>query len=414
VRAERRRRGDLIAAAALVVVLVTTVTVLWTTSEVAATTSDPATAAAPAPPAAAGVPAAFTEAWRASSAATPVPVVSASSVVTADGSTVVGRDPMTGAPTWTYSRDVPLCTAAFGFPGADEGVGEVLALYAHGPDWCSELTTLRPDTGARVGAANPNTRAGARLLAAGTSVVGTGSDYIEALRSDLVKTTEYGLVTAPAQPGRQPRPGCTYGSTALVPGRLGVLERCPGEATDRLSLLSPDSAQGADQPQVEFSVEVPGTGATLVALSADREAVALPNPARLLVFDRSGALADTAPLDVPDNELATDPPGGTAAVYSAGDQAYWWTGSRTIALDSATLTPVWTVAGALGPALPYAGSLLVPVPDGLAEVDPTGGATLRTIPVQRADPLAPVRLESTGEVLVEQRGSELVAMLPEP
>jgi hypothetical protein len=142
--------------------------------------------------------------------------------------------------------------------------------------------------------------------------------------------------------------------------------------------------------------------------------VALANPARLLVFDRSGALVDTAPLDVPDNELATDPPGGTAAVYPAGDQVYWWTGSRTIALDGTTLTPAWTVAGALGPALPYAGSLLVPVPDGLAEVDPTGGATLRTIPVRRADPLAPVRLESTGEVLVEQRGSELVAMLPEP
>jgi hypothetical protein len=412
-RPERRRRGDLIAAAVIVVVVITAVTVLWTTSEVAATTSTPAAAPAPVPPAATTVPRGFTEAWRAPSGATPVPVVASSSVVTGDGSTLTGHDPVSGAPTWTYARDVPLCTAAIGFPGADEGAGRVLALYAHGPDWCSEMTSLRPDTGARAAAANPNTRAGARLLAAGSSVLGTGTDYLEVLRSDLVKTTEYGVVTAPAQPGRQPRPGCTYGSVALAAGRFGVVERCPGAATDRLSVLSADSAQGADQPQVEFSVDLPGSRATVVALSADRVAVALPGPARLLVYDRSGSLVASTTLDVPDNELTTDPPGEDPAVQVTDTQISWWTGSRTIALDPATLLPAWTLRGALGPALPYAGGLLVPVPQGLAEVDPTG-ATVRTIPVTRDDPLAPVRLAATGEVLVEQRGSELVAMLPAP
>jgi hypothetical protein len=414
VRPERRRRGDLVAAAVLVVVLVVAATVLWATSEVAATTSAPAAAPAPAPPAATAVPAGFTEAWRAPSGATPEPVVSPSSVVTADGSTVVGHDPVTGAPTWSYARDLPLCTVGSGFAAVDGGVGRVLALYAHGPQWCSELTALRPDTGARAAAANPDTRAGARLLAAGSSVVGTGSDFLEVLRSDLVKTAEYGVVSAPAQPNRQPRPGCTYGSTALSPGRLGVLERCPGAATDRLTVLNPEGTEGADVPQVEFSVELPGTGATLVAVGADRAAVALPGPARLLVYDRTGALVGTAPLDVPDAELTTDPPGQVPAVQAAGDRISWWTGSRAVELDAATLLPVWTLPGALGPALPYAGSLLVPVPGGLAEVDPASGATRRTVPVDRADPLAPVRLAATGEVLVEQRGSELVAMLPAP
>jgi hypothetical protein len=413
-RPERRRRGDLVAAAVLVVVVITAVSVLWATSEVAATSSTPATTPAPAAPPAVAVPAGFAEAWRAPSAATPVPVVSASSVVTADGSAVTGHDPVTGAATWGYSRDIPLCTVASGFPGADGGAGRVLALYAHGPDWCSELTALRPDTGARAATANPDTRTGARLLAAGSSVVGTGADYLEVLRSDLVKTTEYGVVTAPAQPNRQPRPGCTYGSTALTPGRLGVVERCPGAATDRLTVLNPESSEGADVPQVEFSVELPGTGATLVAVGTDRAAVALPAPARLLVYDRTGTLVDTVPLDVPDDELTGDPPGGTPAVQAAGDRVSWWTGSRAVELDAATLLPVWTIRGALGPALPYADGLLVPVPGGLAQVDPTGGATVRTIPVQRADPTAPVRLEATGEVLVELRGSELVAMRPAP
>jgi hypothetical protein len=412
VRPERRRRGDLVAAAVLVVLVVVAVTVLWSTSEVAGTTSTPAAVAAAEPPPATGVPAGFVEAWRAASAATPLPVVSVHAVVTADGSTVTGRDPATGATSWTYARDVPLCTASAGFAGADDGVGRVLALYGDGPDWCSELTALRPDTGARTAAAAPDTRPGARLLAAGTSVVGTSSDYLEVLRSDLVKTLEYGLVSAPAQPDRQPRPGCRHGSTALVSGRLGVIERCQGEVGDRLTVVSPDGPDGADKPAVEFSVALPGTSATLVALTSELAAVALPDPARLLVFGHDGAQIDVVALDVPDSELRTDPPGGVAAVQVSGQRDYWWTGSRTIALDGTTLRPLWTVAGALGPALPYGGGLLLPVPDGLAETDPVTGAALRTLPVPRADPLAPVRLDSVGEVLVEQRGTELVALRP--
>ncbi|WP_214407421.1 Rv3212 family protein, partial [Pseudonocardia lacus] len=405
-------RGDLVAAAVLVVLVVVAAAVLWGTGEVAGTTSTPAADAAPEPPPAARVPGGFTEAWRAPSGATPRPVVSRHAVVSADGSTVTGHDPRTGAAVWTYSRDVPLCTAAAGFEGADEGVGRVLALYREGPDWCSELTALRPDTGARAAAANPDTRPGARLLAAGSSVLGTGSDYLEVLRSDLVKTLEYGLVSAPAQPERQPRPGCRYGSTALISGRLGVVERCPGEVGDRLTVLSPDGPDGADKPSEEFSVALPGTGAVLVALTPERAAVSLPGPARLLVFDRQGAQVDAVGLDVPESELAQDPPGGVAAVRVDGQRSYWWTGSRTIALDAATLRPLWTVVGALGTALPYGGGLLVPVPDGLAEIDPVDGSSVRTLRVPRADPLGPVRLDAVGEVLVEQRGNELVALRP--
>jgi hypothetical protein len=412
VRPERRRRGDLVAAAVLVVLVVVAATVLWGTGGVAGTTSAPAVAASAEPPPAADVPAGFTEAWRAPSAATPQPVVSARAVVTADGSTVTGHDPLTGATSWTYSRDVPLCTVAAGFPGADDGVGRVLALYGEGPDWCSELTALRPDTGARAAAANPDTRPGARLLAAGSSVVGTGADYLEVLRSDLVKTLEYGLVNAPAQPERQPRAGCRYGSTALVSGRLGVVERCPDEFGDRLTVISPDGPDGADKPAVEFSVALSGIGATLVAMTSELAAVALPGPPRLLVFDRQGAQVDVVGLDVPESDLASDPVGGVAPVRSDGQRTYWWTGSRTVALDETTLRPVWTAPDALGPALPYGGGLLLPVRDGLAEIDPNTGSALRTLGIARADPLGPVRLDAVGEVVLEQRGTEVVALRP--
>jgi hypothetical protein len=119
-----------------------------------------------------------------------------------------------------------------------------------------------------------------------------------------------------------------------------------------------------------------------------------------------------SPLDVPDSDLAADPPGGVTAVDADPTRVYWWTGSQTVALDGTDLAPLWTLKGTLGPALPYAGSLLVPVAAGLREVDAVRGTVERTLPVARADPTAPVRLAAAGEMVLEQRGGEVVALRP--
>lgn len=411
-RPERRHRGDIAVAALLALLLVGGAAVLWRTSALAATASRTADPPISAPRAALGVPAGFVEAWRAPSAATPAPVVAGPAVITADGSTVVGRDARTGTEAWNYARNLPLCTIGSGFP--DFELGRVLALYERSPGWCSELTALRPDTGERVTARNPDLRPGTRLVGDDTFVVGTGTDLLEVMRSDLVRTLEYGAVTSPVQVGEQPRTGCTYGSTVLARGRLGVIERCPGEVTDRLTVIVPDGADGAEKPEVEFSVPLAAAGATLVALSFDRAAVALPNPARLQILDGAGTQVGFLTLDVPDGDLLGDPPGGVAAVEVGDLQVYWWTGSRTVALDAVDLAPVWTLPGTLGPAVGYADGLLVAVPAGLAEIDPASGTVRRTLPVERADRTGPVRLAAQGEVLLEQRGSEIVALVPVP
>lgn len=419
VRPERRRWSDALIALALTALLVAGVAVLWRTSTAAATVSRPAGIPIAAPPDATALPDRFVEAWRAPSAATATPVVAGPAVVTADGSTVVGRDARSGVETWSYRRDLPLCTVGAGFPAAEGGSGRVLAYYRRDAAWCSELTALRPATGERVAARNPDVRPGSRLLASRTLVAAAGPDAIEVVRSDLVKTLEYGATTTPEEANGQPRSGCAFGSVALVSGRLGVVERCPGDATDRLTVLDPDS-DPPEVPDVEFTVLLPRTGATLVALSAERVAVALPNPARLLVVDRTGQQVAELALDVPDADLAADPPGRIAAVEVAdpdptvpGDaQLTWWTGSRTVALDPSGLIPLWTLPDTLGPGVLYAGSLVIPVPGGLAEVDRASGAVLRTLPVLRADADAPVRLAVQGEVLLEQRETEVTALVP--
>lgn len=400
------------AVAVIVVVVLVGAVLLWRASPVVATID--ATAATPiaAPPPAGDVPAGFTQAWRATSGATPAPVVSGPAAVTADGSTVIGHDAVTGAEGWRYSRDVPLCSVASGFPGTDNGVGRLLALYQGPTGWCSELTALRADSGARTASSNPDVHPGTQMISDGSFVAATGTDFLEVWRSDLVRTLEYGAVPTPVQVAVQPRPGCTYGSTALMRARLGVVERCPGEATDRLTVVSPDGPGGAAKPQVEFSVPLPSAGATVVALSTDRVAVALPGPARLMILDKAGLQVGLIPLDVPDADLAADARGGVAPVSTGEGRVYWWTGSGTVALDATDLAPVWTTPGTLGPAVAYGGGLLAPVPGGVAELDPQRGTVLRTLPVPRPDRTAPVRLAVAGEMVLEQRGAEVVALRP--
>ena len=369
--------------------------------------------AVPAPPDAVAVPSGFTEAWRAESGATPVPVVAGPVVVTGDGDAVTGRDALTGEARWSYTRDVPLCTVAAGFP--DHDGGRALALFRNGT-WCSELTSLHPDTGTRDRQRNPDVHPGTRLLDGGSLVTATGATYLEVFRSDLVRTVEYGDVPTPRQVGRQPRPECESTGFAATSGRLAVLQRCPDEAADRLTVLVPDGAE-ADKPQEEFSVPLDASGgsvsnATLVAVSDDRVAVALPDPPRLEVLDRSGIRVSVTGLDVPAADLARPPASGVPVVTGDDEHVYWWTGSHTVALDGVDLTPVWTVPDTLGPAVRYADGLLVPVPDGVAELDRSTGAVTRTLPVPRADPGAPVVPAVQGEMLLEQRGTELVALRP--
>lgn len=404
----------MLAGALLGVLVLAGAIVFATTSDAARTTSSPAATPIAAPPAAAGVPAAFAEAWRAPSGATTTPVVAGNAVVTGDGSTVTGHAAADGAPAWTYTRDEPLCTVGGAFTALDDA-DRVLALYRDGA-WCSELTALRPDTGVRAAARNPDLRPGTAFLGNGTVVAGTGAETIEVMRYDLVRTLEYGRLDAPVNPGAQPRPQCRHASTALAQDRLAVIERCPDEPTDRLTLLDPDDTEDA-KPIVRWSVPLAAAGAGIVAINDTSVAVLLPDPARIVVLGADGAQTDNYPVDVTPAELAAaaDPPGGLPATGSDSRQTSWWTGSATVLLDPGTLAPIATVPDTLGPGTTYGDATLVPVPDGLAVIGRSGSGSdpvVRTIPVARGDRAGPVRLAAQGAVLVEQRGGDVVALQP--
>ncbi|PZS37610.1 MAG: hypothetical protein DLM62_18265 [Pseudonocardiales bacterium] len=382
---------------------------LWWASDARHTTLD--TAAGPAPghtTSAAGsglLPTALTEAWRAPSPATPVPLAADGTAVTGAAGVVAGRDLYTGAVRWSYRRDRTLCTVAAAFH-------HVVAVYQRS-ETCSEVTALGWIDGRRGPQRTGPVEAPTRLVAAGNQVAATGRRYLEIWRSDLVRTLAYGRLPTPVQPATQPRPDCVHDSMALSDAKLGggklaVVEQCPGERV-RLTVQRSDPKE-PDHPEVTFSTLLSGPQAQVIAVSGERVAVALPDPARLAVLDGQGKEVAEYPLAVPDADLRGNPPGGLADVTQTPTEIYWFTGSATVALETGDLRPRWTRAGSLGTGSEVAGRLLLPVPGALAVLDTTTGQQLGALPVDRSGYRGPVGTAGSGGVVLEQRGATLVAL----
>jgi len=417
---ERRTTGDLVAAALLTIGVLVTAGVLWYYGDARATTSQTAVAEPPALVEPTALPPSLAPVWQQPSGATPVPVVAGGSVVTGDGSEVVGRDPLTGDVRWRYARDIPLCTVVpavrdndRGGDGAGNGASNIggfanaLAAFSKDPRYCSEVVMLSGGTGRRAAQRNGDAEAGTHIVTDGTHITAAGARYLETWRSDLVRTTQYGQIAAPVNPGKQPRTGCEYGSLAVASNLIALIERCPGEQSDRLTVLKANPAN-SEQPEVNFSVQIGAAGASVVAVSADRVAVLLPDPARLASFDTAGNQVASYPLqvEVPTSTGRVELPVTTVTPAAV----YWFTGSSTIALDPTDFTPRWTVEGTLGSGTLMAGRLLLPVPGELAVVDAASGERIGATPVDRGSYRGPVQLATAGSVVLEQRGDVLVAL----
>ncbi|MCJ0890546.1 hypothetical protein [Rhodococcus sp. ARC_M5] len=412
---ERRTRTDLTAAAVIAVVVVVAASIAWFTGDARGTTSIPAEEPLPQAEPATSVPTALTELWRAPSAATesartPFPVVTGSTVVTADGGSVLGRDPRSGEQSWSYTRDLPLCSVVSSWNTA-------VAVYRDDRG-CSQVTELDGPTGERTAQRTSDADDAVRLSSDGTYVTSRGDTRMELWRSDMVRTLEYGRVDAPVNPGSQPRNGCTLLSSASTNSRTAVLEQCPGEAAARLSLLDP-APEDASEPEEYGSTVVPElvpeaegpTAGRIIAITGSLVALYIPaangTPDRVGLYD--GTAARTSEFILPEDlSPIRDSPNFPAT--TAGSVFSWFTGTGVQAFDSTGLSPLWTVPGALGGGAVMAGRLLVPVPDAISVVDIATGVSLADIPVDRGGYDGPIQTSVIGDVVVEQRGADVVAL----
>jgi len=398
---ERRTRTDLLVAATLVVTVLVAASVVWLRSDARGTTSITWDEPVSAPPHAGTLPDTLTEVWQAPSGATSAPVALGGTVATADANTVVGRDPVTGDERWRYERNRPLCAATGAW-------GSVISVYRDARG-CGQVTALDSDSGARGAQRTGDADEEIRLIDAGSHVIALGDTRLEMWRSDLVRTVEYGYVDAPVNPRAQPRSGCELLSADAGTSRLAVLEQCPNEPANRLTLLdpTPDDSQKPEQYASSVLPEAQtGAGARIVAVLGERTAVYMPpgpgGGPRIAVYDGSGALVDT-------HDLGRVAGNGTAPATEQEGVLVWWTGLDTVALSPEDFAPAWTVEDTLGTGAAMAGSLLLPVDDAVAAVDPASGNVRRRIPVERGD--APdVDVAVTGELVLEQRGDRVVAL----
>ncbi len=381
----------------LVVAALVATIVVWVTSDARATLSE-TSPRIPAPEQPVAVPSELTEAWRAPSGATPEPVTAGPAVITGDDSEVRGHDPRTGEEQWRYSRDLALCTVGAEWRGA-------IAVHRKG-DGCSEVTALEGATGERGPQRNSDAELGTRLLSDGTYVTATGTGIVESWRSDLVRTQQYGVPAAPKNAGNNlPRPGCRTLSVGVGDDRVGLVEACPGEPGNRLTVIK-TQPEDDEQPEQTLSTGLGSGEASIVAVSQRLVAAVLRDRGEVVVYDTDGVRRQSFPA-----RTGALPPGDVRVESTTpGEPITWFTGRDTVALAPDSFTPLWTVPDTLGSGALFAGKLLVPVRDGLAVIDPASGVRERVIPVERGGFDGPVEVAAIGDTVLEQRGDTLVAL----
>ncbi|MDF2826301.1 MAG: hypothetical protein K0R68_3709 [Mycobacterium sp.] len=410
VRPERRTRGDVIAALAIAAVVALVAGVIWWTSDARATISRPAADESSAPAAAGAVPASLRELWTAPSPHTTVPVVAAGTVVTGDGSTMEGRDPMTGAVRWTYARDRELCGVTWVYSYA-------VAVY---PDnrGCGQVSTVDAATGqrgpARSGFATPHVD----LSADGTTVLSLGGTRFELWRSDMVRVIGFGEVDARVKPVHVGTgDGCALLSAAAGTDTVSVLRFCPGETDLKLSVVR--ASDEDDEPEVR-DVPEPGvsadSGAIVLAVSGTTTAVYVPVPEpHVQVIDDTGNEIGDYPLpgvDGPQPPSAASPEG---SVSKTGDLITWWTGDSVMVFSSENIDHRYTIERSgpvvpLGPGVMMAQKLLVPVTGGIGVYNPETGERERIIAVDRPPADTAIVPAVVGDTILEQRGRTLAAL----
>ncbi|MGU3431511.1 hypothetical protein ACNHUS_00725 [Actinomycetes bacterium M1A6_2h] len=403
---ERRTRIDTAVAAAIALVVVAAAAVIWFSSDARGTTSTEAVTPATTPSAATSVPATLREMWRRSDTGGTTPMTAGGTVVASSGSSVEGLDPTSGVPAWTYTRDVDLCSVIVAWNTA-------VAVYADDRG-CGQITELDGSTGARTAQRSSDADDDVSLSTDGTYVSSRGSTRMEVWRSDLVRTLEYGRVDAPVNPGDQPRSGCTLLSTASSSSRVSVLEQCPGEEGPRLTTMNPapkDNSKPEPYGSTILTDVPPGdSGARILAVAGDRVCMYLPPSgaatARIGEFDGSSNFVTAWPLAASVTTAGSD----GRNVVKTGSVLAWWTGDAVLGLSQTDLAVRWSVPDSLGAGALMAGKLLIPVQGGLAVTDPSTGRVENTVAVDRGSYTGPVGVAVIGTTVLEQRGTDLVAL----
>ena len=275
------------------------------------------------------------------------------------------------------------------------------------------MTSLHPDTGTRDRQRNLDVHPGTRLLEGGSLVTATGPTYLEVFRSDLVRTVEYGDVPTPRQVGRQPRPRLRVHRLRRDVRARGGAAALPGRADRAADRPRPRRRRGR---QAAGGVLRPAVRRTARRWSRCRRTGW---PSRCPT--RRGWSCSTGPARRSGWSAWTCPrrPGPAARRRRRGRERRrrpWCAGGRARGRSrwtGSTSRPSGRCPTPSARATDYAGR-----PAGAGARRRSRWSTARpgevdrTLAVARADARAPVASAVLGDMLLEQRGPDLVALRP--
>lgn len=398
----RRTRKDLLAAGVIAVLAVVAVAGVVISAPVRGSELHPAEATYPAPPELLAVPTELAPAWSLTDTALPghhQPLTVAGLVISNNGSDIAAHDPA-GEVIWHYQRDREICAIGTAWQSVtvahrnNAGCGDVVSIAADTGQY--EATRSAP-TSDQVVPLNSNDRVGI-----------AGSDRVELWRSDLVRTVEYGEVTAKQEPGLQPHEDCTITSALTRTDTLATTETCPEGDFLRLQETTPADSRA---PEIRHSIALADPGSRLVAVNEGGASIYQPGPEPMIrSFDSSGTQTEarqvsTAPA-VPTGQGEPFAP----ATADLPHHMSWFDGQRLYLFTPGELQVDQVFEDAIGTGTPVAGLLLYPTEEGIAVVDPVTGAQQDVLAVDRGGYLGPVHLGVVGETVVEKRDTELVGL----
>lgn len=363
-RMRRQRWWYFGSVAAVVMAVLIVVVVVMATSEISHVRLQTAPSPAPAVPSA-GLAGSPRLAWTSGDATAIGQPFDGGTIVTYSTHAATGRNALTGAVVWSYSRsDRTVCTVA-------QIESRTMAVFAKDGN-CDELTTLDTGTGKRLGV---------------RTLVDNGHPVFTALADTLVLTTPDTVHAIDPVSGydrwffQQPT-GCRTAGVALGVGGALIGQRC----ADGGHLLLRDRNAAADDKNTQVKWRLAGVDSIPVA--AETVAMAVdPATGALVAYQLvNGAVLERTPLSprpvvaAPIAQRATTTAelvqigGTTYAVNPTGSHLLWTATTRGLPTVSTT------VVGTGAPAL--VGSLvLAPAASGVVSLSGTSGHIERTYPV---------------------------------
>jgi len=363
----RQRRWYLLIVGGIVAVAVVVVAVVMATGEISHVQLHPATSPAPQIRPAQLNPTPKL-AWQSSDATAIGEPFYQGTVVTYSTHAAVGRNALTGAIRWSYTRtDRVVCTVT-------QQQGKVLAIFAKDGN-CDEVTTLDTATGKRLGV---------------RTLVDNGHPVFTALPDTLVITTPEAVHAIDPDSGydrwlyQQPD-GCRTAGVALGAGGALIGQQC----ADGGHLLLRDRYASADDKNTQVKWRLSGVDS--IPLAAQNMALALdPSTGGLVSYDLArGSVKSRTPLSprpvssASVSQLATT----TAELIQIGETTYTVTPTGAAVLWTASTRGLPTVnpGGELAQPPPLVGAtVLAASASGAVSLDGSTGSVQRTFSVPAA------------------------------